>query len=252
MVPGLGSTVSLYGSSPIIMPSEPNRKKSKKEGPSAASGGVPNPSPQYLAQASLPPSRLPHPRKILVVMDLNGTLLYRKNKRVPSKFVVRTHTQEFLWYCLDTFVVAVWSSARPQNVNSMVDQLFTPEQRKKLAAVWGRDTLGLSKVDYNAKVQVYKRLDKLWHDPKVVAASGQRWDQTNTVLVDDSTEKARSHPFNAIALPEFKGDLHGDGLVLPQVHDYLNACAQQRDISSFIRSNPFAFDPNFTLSDTVQ
>ncbi|ORY71257.1 HAD-like domain-containing protein, partial [Pseudomassariella vexata] len=220
--------------------------------PSPASGGVPNPTSEYIQQASLSPTQLPEARRILVVIDLNGTLLYRPNLKTPSKFTERPHARTFLDYCIRTFKVAIWSSARPPNVHKMLLQLLTPEQREQVVAVWARDTLGLTPADYSARVQVYKRLEKLWQDPAISAshpeaALGRKWDQTNTVLVDDSVEKARSQPFNLIGLPEFKGNEAEYGHVLPQVHDFLNECTKQRDVSCYIRSNPFVLREGFSL-----
>jgi hypothetical protein len=234
-----------------------NKKKKKKDKdkivtPSRASGGVPNPSVAYIAQSSLPPFQLQYARNILVVIDLNGTILHRPNHKNPTRFVERPHARTFLDYCLKTFTVAIWSSAKPLNVQKMVDQLLGPEDRAKLVAVWGRDTLGLTPSDYNLRVQIYKRLQMIWNDPRVAAShpevqSGKRWDQTNTVLVDDSKEKARTEPYNLVRLPEFEGDAVEEGFVLPQVHDYLNECARQNDVSSYIRVHPFEFREDFTL-----
>ncbi|UKZ70083.1 uncharacterized protein TrAtP1_011083 [Trichoderma atroviride] len=221
--------------------------------PSKASGGIPNPTPRYLAQSQTPSSSLRQPRRIFVIMDLNGTLLYRPNKRNPFNFIQRPHAREFLDYCIDTFHVAIWSSARPENVDKMVAQLLSPAQRAKCVVIWARDQLSLSPADYSARVQVYKRLTAIWNDPRVLAshpaaAHGQRWDQTNTVLVDDSIEKGRSEPYNILQLPEFEG-LHTEPLdVLPQVHDYLNTLCYQANISSYIRDRPFKVDPNYTLT----
>ncbi|KAK8111882.1 uncharacterized protein PG998_008339 [Apiospora kogelbergensis] len=217
--------------------------------PSEASGGVPEPTREYMALSAMPPTQLPEPRRILVVIDLNGTLLYRPSRKNPTRFVERPHARAFLDYCLNTFCVAIWSSAKPANVTNMLNQLLTPEERAKVVAVWGRDTLGLSMADYNSRVQCYKRLTVLWRD--LLGRLGQHWDQSNTVLVDDSSEKARSEPFNLIQLPEFEGDLLEPGSVLPQVHDFLNECAKQRDISSFIRVKRFEFRPDFILGATM-
>ncbi|UPK94992.1 hypothetical protein LCI18_005927 [Fusarium solani-melongenae] len=229
-----------------------NRASSPPKVPSDESGGVPNPTPQYMAQAHLEPHRLAQPRRILIVMDLNGTLLHRPNKRRPFHFVERPHAKAFLSYCLDTFHVAIWSSARPDNVSKMVDQLLTPDQRERCLLVWGRDTFGLCKADYDAKVQVYKRLTSVWSDPRIMAAhpavqTGGKWDQTNTILVDDSLEKARSEPFNLLQIPEFSGLSTEMPNVLPQVHDYLNNLAHEADISRFVRQSPFKLDPAYTL-----
>ncbi|KAI5865442.1 HAD-like protein [Durotheca rogersii] len=240
--------------------SQPAREKRiRRVPPSEASGGIPDPTPEYLLQASLPPARLALPRKILVVIDLNGTLLFRPNRRKqPTAFVKRPYAREFLSYCIDTFAVAIWSSARPSNVSQMCQQLMTPEYRERVVAVWGRDRFNLSELDYNARVQCYKRLSILWGDPAVAeshpqAATGGRWSQRDTVLVDDSLEKGRSEPHNLICIPEFSGndddggDNNAPDTILPQVHDYINECSFQSDISAFMYSQPFAPVPGWVL-----
>ncbi|KAI1188307.1 HAD-like domain-containing protein [Nemania serpens] len=220
--------------------------------PSSESGGVPNPTPEYLAIASHPPFLLPHPRNLLVVVDLNGTLLHRPRPHNPTRFVERPYARPFLSYCISTFTVVIWSSAQPENVKNMCRQLMTPEDSAKVVAIWGRDSFGLSKADYRQRTQCYKRLTALWNDPVVaashpMAAAGERWSQLNTVLVDDSMEKARSEPFNLVQLPEFKGNAEEQGFILPQVHDYLNDCSQQANVSAYMKGRPFKTRPDFTL-----
>ncbi|KAI8952484.1 HAD-like domain-containing protein [Xylaria longipes] len=220
--------------------------------PSPESGGVPNPTQRYLEVASHPPFLLPQPRNILVVVDLNGTLLHRPSRHSPTRFVERPYARSFLSYCVNTFTVVVWSSARSQNVSNMCKQLLTPEDSAKVVAVWSRDNFGLSKNDFNQRVQCYKRLTALWNDPVVaashpMAASGQKWSQLNTVLVDDSIEKARSEPFNLVQIPEFHGNAKEPGFVLPQVHDYLNECSQQANVSAYMKGQPFKIKPEFAL-----
>ncbi|KAG5978005.1 hypothetical protein E4U55_006429 [Claviceps digitariae] len=222
--------------------------------PSKESGGVPSPSSLYLKQALPPPTTLPSPRRILVILDLNGTLLYRPSARHPSRFVQRPHAQPFLQYCLETFHLAIWSSARPQNVSKMVSQLLTPDQRSQCAVIWARDKLGLCPKDYDGRVQVYKRLSEIWNDPDVRAShpnasEGGCWDQSNTVLVDDSLEKGRSEPHNILPIPEFMGLQDEPPNVLPQVHDYLNQLCFQSDISRFMRKTPFHLDQKYTLTE---
>ncbi|KAK6951950.1 hypothetical protein Daesc_006475 [Daldinia eschscholtzii] len=226
--------------------------RDKKIQPSAASGGVPSPTPEYLALAAYPPFQLPYARKILVVIDLNGTLLYRPSRHNPTSFVERPHARTFLRYCIDTFKVVIWSSAKPNNVKRMCAQLLNPQQLSRVVAVWGRDHFGLSNDDYNTRVICYKRLSALWADPTVAAshpefAEGKRWSQADTVLVDDSIDKARSEPYNIIEIPEFEGYANEPGFVLPQVHDYINECARQADISTYIRSQPFKAVPDWQL-----
>jgi hypothetical protein len=180
-------------------------------------------------------------------MDLNGTLLYRPNKRgAPSRFVERPLAKEFLRACLDNpnIRVAIWSSARPENVGRMCAQLLSPQDLARVVAVWGRDRFGLSQDDYNRRTQCYKRLTRLWSDPAISASHpeaslGGVWNQGNTVLIDDSPEKARSEPHNAVTLPEFTGNVNERPHILSLVLDYLDQLAWQMDISTYIRVRPF-------------
>jgi hypothetical protein len=220
--------------------------------PSAASGGVPLPTPAYMAESLLPPFILPAPRQILVVIDLNGTMLYRPNRKNPTRFVQRPYATRFLSYCIETFSVVIWSSAKPENVYRMCRELLTPAQLDKVVAVWARDKFGLSKSDYTQRVMCYKRLSTLWNSPEVAcrhpnAAQGGKWSQRDTVLVDDSLEKATTEPFNLVQIPEFMGDAEEPGYILPQVHDYLNECSRQADISSYVRVSPFKARLDFSL-----
>lgn len=213
--------------------------------PSKASGGVPDPTAAYLAASNTTPILLQEPQHLLVVIDLNGTLLHRPNKKQPTNFVARPNTSPFLQYCINTFTVVIWSSARPENVKHMCDSILsTKELKAKVAAIWAREKFKLSSEDYNLRVQCYKRLSTVWKDPLIAAShplyeSGARWDQTNTVLVDDSLEKGRSEPFNLIEIPEFTGNDHEVGEILPQVHDYLNYLSMHSNVSACGRTSPF-------------
>lgn len=188
-----------------------------------------------------------------MVIDLNGTLLYRPNPRTPTVFIERPYAKVFLRYCINTFRVVIWSSARPANVDRMVDRLIDPDLRRHVIAIWGRDRFNLTEDDYNARTMCYKRLTKLWADPQIAAthpeaAEGKGWSQSDTVLVDDSLEKARSEPYNLIPIPEFEGEVDESQVyILPQVHDYINACARQADVSAYIRSHPFRPVPGWSL-----
>jgi hypothetical protein len=218
--------------------------QSNKVQPSSASGGIPNPTPQYLANTDELPRPAASPRQLLVVIDLNGTLLYRPSRKFPTKFTPRPHAQKFLEYCVDTFTVVIWSSARQENVEPMCQTILTPRLRQKVVAIWGRESFNLSPSDYNMRVQCYKRLTALWTNPGIAAshpdyARGGKWDQTNTVLIDDSSEKARSEPFNLVEIPEFFGDHREVGDILPQVHDYLNFLSLHENVSATIRNQPF-------------
>jgi hypothetical protein len=217
--------------------------------PSAASGGIPEPTPEYMSNALRVPTTSDAQRPLLIVIDLNGTVLFRPNRLQPTKFVARPHAIEFMRYCIDNFHVVVWSSARSDNVRAMVRNanLLGPDLREKLLACWSRVDFGLTEEDFYKRVQCYKRLTKLWGDAIIQGkypmsdggGGGGRWDQSNTVLVDDSIEKARSEPYNCITLPEFQGNMDEEPTVLPMVQEYLRQLSWQEDVSRLIRVAPF-------------
>lgn len=206
--------------------------------------GAPKPNGNYIKCAMRPSQLLPRPQPLLLVLDLNGTLLHRPNRAQSSKFQSRPFANTFLQYALASYTVMIWSSARPENVALMCAQLVPSSARSQIVAEWGRDRLGLTAAEYNAKVQVYKRLEEVWSDPVVSKShpSGGVWDQGNTVLIDDTTLKAAGQPWNLIELPEFKGaSRETDGRVLRQLVEYLEILRVQSDVSSYMRIKPFKF-----------
>jgi len=153
------------------------------------------------------------PQKLLVVLDLNGTMLVRPRKSEPTKFKTRPGLVPFLDYLFTHHVVMVYTSTKPWNAEAMLDRLIHPTHRPKLVAVWARDKLGLTKEQYDNKVQVYKNLEMIWSDASIQAAAspGCQWGQGNTVLVDDSQVKALAQPHNLLQVAEFRNDAPGQG-----------------------------------------
>jgi hypothetical protein len=150
----------------------------------------------------------------------------------------------------------VWSSSKPKTVNAICEKLFPGEKAKSLVAQWGRDRFGLTSVQYNSKLQVYKELHKVWASPEVQAAypgnnsangsttSGEQanfpeshcWDQSNTILIDDSKLKALSEPYNILEIPEFTNDPRIDESTLfKKVLARLNYLSYHDDVSKVFR-----------------
>lgn len=203
----------------------------------------PVPTEAYLRQCCTTPRELSRPSHLLIVLDLNGTLVYRT--KASAGFTRRASLPQFLRYCLDNHAVMIWSSALPENVRKVCSGIFAPGERSHVVAEWGRDTLELSRSDYMGKVQVYKRLDRIWENQDIQARhlhykEGGRWSQKNTVLIDDSMLKAQKQPFNHIEVSEFamkKGvGNDADGAeVLGQVVAYLEELRKWEDVSAFIK-----------------
>ena len=214
---------------------------------------APIPTPAYQAQAHATPTLLPSPQRLLLVLDLNGTLLYRASRDQSGKtrdFTPRPSLSQFLQYAFANHSLLIWSSAQPYNVTGMCARLFEPTQRKLLLGEWARDTLGLTPQQYKERVQVYKRLDRIWDDERLQYRhpdldQGGRWAQHNTLLIDDSFQKASAQPFNHVEVPEYvEGDERdGDGRnVLAQVVGYLEEARRWNDVSAFVREHGFVVD----------
>lgn len=170
---------------------------------------APEASQLYLSQAKLPPVDRLAPQKLLVILDLNGTLIARPHLYEPKVFKIRPGVPKLLDYLFENHVVMIFTSMQRKNAATIVEQLFSEKQRKKMVALWTRDRLGLTAEQLHVKTQTYKNLSPIWLDVSIQAQCPaedyreRHWDQTNTVLIDDSHPKALSHPHNLLLVPEF-------------------------------------------------
>ena len=208
---------------------------------------APTPTEGYLRIANLPCRWVSKPQHLLLVLDLNGTLIYRR--KASSRYLPRPSLETFLDYCFANHSVLVWSSATPSNVTAVCLQLFTPEQRQKLLGEWGRDTLDLTNHEYYSKSQVYKRLERVWEGVALrhshpEAGNGEVWSQANTLLLDDSVLKAQGQPFNLVEVPEFRNPggqkKHENSQdVLGQIMAYIEKARMYDNVSAFVREERF-------------
>ncbi|KAL1952600.1 hypothetical protein VTO42DRAFT_4697 [Malbranchea cinnamomea] len=241
----------------------PRRYHSPPSPPRVPDPVAPKPTKEYLDQAARDTQPVTTPQPLLVILDLNGTLIFRKKRRIPAVFVKRPGLEPFLDYLFANFKVMIWTSSKPETVASVLDRMLTKESRAKLIATWARDTLDLTKEQYQEKVQVYKRLDKVWNSSGIQAtyprgtvaedgnqnnaeyttaaatattATKGQWNQTNTVLIDDSAVKAVAHPHNIIEIPEFRNDPTVDEEKnLRTVMRQLRILSYQADVSRKLR-----------------
>ncbi|KAJ9474355.1 hypothetical protein PHBOTO_004404 [Pseudozyma hubeiensis] len=160
------------------------------------------PRQTYIEQAKQPSRLLSEEeaadRKLLVILDLNGTLVFRAksgNGRAKDSIraVPRPYLLCFLQYCLGTASakgkeldptlsrphgshfwqseseprsagkaeVVVWSSAQPVNVDSMLTASFDATVRSQILRVWARDTLVPARF-YQSKAESIKDLEIVW------------------------------------------------------------------------------------------
>jgi hypothetical protein len=225
-------------------PQAPQVKKDKKGKEPKIMLPAPSPTKEYLECASLEPSLADSPAPVLVILDLNGTLLHRPSKN-KQRMIARPFLKPFLRYLASNFAIMVWSSARPENVKSLVQQSLDKDLQSKLVAEWARTSFNLSPEHYSRNVQVYKNLDLVWKNQDIqkkhpTFEHGGRFGQHNTVLIDDSVLKANAQPHNLLEITEFTAtpeDMKSD--VLREVAGYLEVLRKQSDVSKFINKEPF-------------
>ncbi|KAK4521244.1 cysteine desulfurase [Mucor velutinosus] len=186
---------------------------------------------QLSTQKSSFPSQ--QPKKQLLILDLNGTLISRIKCRAKAgrAFYARPHYQTFLNYIFKHFEVMVWSSARQQNVDKMC-HIFT----EPLKLVWSRNHLKLSQKQFNSNVDTIKDLAIVWEH------FSNEYNATNTIALDDSPSKLALQPYNLIHIRTFHHEEIREGYTdneLLKVIKYLDAVRFHSNVANYVRNEPF-------------
>lgn len=126
--------------------------------------------------------------KLLVVLDLNGTILEsahaRKttiihDARARAKYVYfRPGMHDFLTWLFtqsDAIDVGVWTSNITENALAILDVALLPSQRRQLRLVYTR-----SQCTLGPNYASYKHVSRLWD---------AGFSETHTIIVDDSADK---------------------------------------------------------------
>jgi NLI interacting factor-like phosphatase len=68
---------------------------------------------------------------------------------------------------------------------------------------------------------------------------GEQYDAHNTILVDDSIEKAQEQPDNLVHVSTFDPDQSASDNELVHLMEYLTLLKQQNDVTMYIKRNPY-------------
>lgn len=161
--------------------------------------------------------------KDLLILDMNGLVCYKEkppynNSELPQDFLERNSyrvykrpgADMFLRYCLKKYNVAIWSSTTQYNVKPILNWIFKPKQLRKLAFIWYRNQTKLDpdygKSEYPSitEYDTVKNLADVWSNPYFNRL--RKYGKTNTLIVDDSSNKVRFNPKNNVLVVEsYKG-----------------------------------------------
>ncbi|KAF3643651.1 putative protein SPIRAL1-like 1-like isoform 1 [Capsicum annuum] len=197
--------------------------------------------------------------KKLLVLDLNGLLAdivplqhvpygFKVDAIVSGKAVFkRPFHDDFLQFCFEKFNVGVWSSRIRKNVELVLDFLLG-NAKEKLLFCWDQshctDT-GFPVVGKRRdKPIILKELKKLWEkfEPDLPWERGE-YDESNTLLLDDSPHKALCNPPNTAVFPNtyLYTDEKDDSLAGPEgdLRVYLEGLSMAENVQKYVESNPF-------------
>ncbi|XP_010514666.1 PREDICTED: uncharacterized protein LOC104790588 isoform X2 [Camelina sativa] len=193
-------------------------------------------------------------RKKLLVLDLNGLLadVVSPLKDVKADINIgrraifkRPFCEEFLKFCFDKFEVGIWSSRKQNNVVRITDFLLG-DMKNKLLFCWDMSycaTTTVGSLENKHKYVVFKDLNRLWekHDPNLPWQMGY-YNQSNTVLLDDSPYKALLNPPYTAIFPHSYNHQNKTDTSLGNGGDlrlHLQRLVEAENVQEFIKNNPF-------------
>lgn len=199
----------------------------------------------------LPPASAVPRRRILLILDLNGTLVRTKHRNrrptladpplpVPEYkdgnflYFVRPGLHKFLSRCFDHFDVAIWTSASPSIAKITVNTVLTVDEVQKLKFCWDNDHA----IDCESRNPYLRGRDvaiSLKDLRCVWRKFGDLYDDTNTVLVDDSPYKQFINPdYTGLFASTFQHDRE-DGIVDDFLLGLLWPCLKRLSSSTDVR-----------------
>ncbi|XP_050379521.1 uncharacterized protein LOC126796845 [Argentina anserina] len=195
------------------------------------------------------------PRKKLLVLGLNGLLVYRVYRFNKAKFPTtrnpngrygyqlvfrRPFAREFLEFCLERFEVAIWSCAEERGkVKGVLQCAIGICNRPKLSVVfdiYDCTESGLMSLEDKKKPLVFKRLEKMWN------CFCGKYSASDTLLIDDQPYQALLNPpHTSIFMESYNPDNASDNALDPkgELGVYLDGIASADNVQIYVKENPF-------------
>ncbi|KAK7266579.1 hypothetical protein RIF29_19228 [Crotalaria pallida] len=204
-------------------------------------------------------------KKKLIVLDINGLLAdvvspkpkgHKADATIArSAIFKRPFYCEFLEFCFKNFEVGVWSSRKKDNLKRIVDYLMG-DMKNKLLFCWDVShctETSFKTLENKHKFLVLKDLRKIWekHDRNLPWEKGF-YDESNTLLFDDSPYKALLNPPHTSVFPHtFTYQNKSDNSLAPggDLREYLDGLAKAESMPSYVKEHPFGQEG---ISETSQ
>ena len=195
--------------------------------------------------------------KRLIVLDVNGFLLYRSRHvitgvqrngfdSIGNNLYDRPYVRQFLkWLQTRGFYVALWTSATAPVAESLRKHLFTGNIPAPLFCFSQKECISLPRSESTLGPVFSKPLSVVW-DSDVAKQHG--FDKSNTIILDDSFEKQASNLANCIITRTFNASsAEAVSLSLKELGAkgslwaYLDGLARhQGDVQTYIKEKPYS------------
>lgn len=197
--------------------------------------------------------------KKLLILDINGLLAdivspppkgLASDIRIQRRAIFkRPFYLDFLKFCFERFEVGVWSSRSKRIVEKVIDYLMG-DMKHKLLFCWDLShctATGFRTLENKHKTLVFKELRRVWEkqDPSLPWEKGE-YNESNTVLLDDSPYKALLNPAHTSVFPyPFTFQRGSDTSLGPggDIRVYLEGLAAAESIQEFVEQQPFGQGP---------
>ncbi|XP_076929178.1 uncharacterized protein LOC143593430 [Bidens hawaiensis] len=195
------------------------------------------------------------PDKKLIILDVNGLLADvvsdLPDDIIADKYITRRaifkrpYVDEFLSFCFERFHVGIWSSRFMRNLVPVVNFLLG-DLKKQLLFLWDGckcTDSGVGTLDVQYKNVVVKDLRKIWDED----GPNNKWvkgtfNESNTLLVDDSPYKGLLNPKYTGIFPASYSYMHSDDNLLGlngELQTYLEGLAAADDVKTYVEQHPF-------------
>ncbi|EXC04470.1 hypothetical protein L484_019068 [Morus notabilis] len=164
---------------------------------------------------------------------------------LPERSLVVCSKKKLLILDVNGILVEFVSQVPRINVDKVVNFLFN-QTRHKLLFCWDQShctPTGLNTIENKSKPLVLKELRKVWEkvEPDLPFEKGE-YDETNTLLLDDSPYKALRNPANIAVFPfPYKFNNRQDNSLGPggDLRTYLEGLSEADNVKEYVEQNPF-------------
>ncbi|KAL8266276.1 hypothetical protein R6Q59_003620 [Mikania micrantha] len=193
-------------------------------------------------------------KKILLILDVNGLLAdvinpppknCKPDIKISRRAIFkRPFLDDFLGFCFERFDVAIWSSRTRKILDPIVDYLLG-DLKKNLVFVWDSSHCTNSSVrslENHYKFIVFKKLGKIWEENSLIASENGYYNDSNTLLLDDSPYKALLNPKHTGIFPlSYTHKELNDNSLGPDgdLRIYLQGVAASDNVKTYVEQHPF-------------